>query len=404
MTEYIYHAVNREGRKRQGVIQATAEKDLYDSLVERGYHLVESRKAKKGSVFSRSWFSQKVTSEDLEEFCIYFAEMSRVGISVLEILKVLEGMIPSARLRDIFHNARIAIKGGSLLSEAFEEYGDVFDPIFLSLLRAGEKTGSLVKVFDHLASYYKGQSKMRARVVEAITYPALVFVMVGGLLIFLMTSVVPELGAFFQMTGEALPLSTRLLIQVSECIKGAAIGIGIFFVALTLGGWILYGQSQTVRETLGRWILGAPLLGEILLQIACARFIFIFQMLLVSGLGLLEALFLARGAIKNHYLLRKLKEVESMICEGSELSDALSRMGVFPHLMLKMIEVGEKTGSLERTLGHAREFYERETEKKTQRLLTLLQPVLLGLVGAMILWIAVSVFMPLYDHLTVLDI
>lgn len=396
MAAFQYFAVDRTGRHVRGRMEAANENDLEQRLRRMGLDMVTGRLKSKTEPFS---FKQRISREDLINFCFHLEQISRSGIPLLEGLEDLIGSIDNRRFRNIISAMHEDMEGGKLLSQALAQHPAVFDRLFVSLIRTGEQTGNMTEVLHDLAATLKWQDELISKTKLLLFYPVLVVTVVVPVVFFLMLYLVPKLVTFLNSMNQALPLQTRILIRLSEIFVGYwPLLLGLPLALIVIGASVVRTNANA-RLYWDYLKLNLPLIGPVLQQILLARFASYFALLYRSGITILDALASCEGVVANRYVADGLHRAAQQISAGDSLTDSLRNLGLFPSLVVRMIRIGETTGALDVALLEVNYFYQRSVGYWIERALKLLPAMLTIVLGSILAFIIFSVFFPLYDML-----
>jgi type IV pilus assembly protein PilC len=288
------------------------------------------------------------------------------------------------------------VRAGSSLSEAFEAHGALFPGVYTASLLAGEKSGSLEGVIRRYVAYVKVISSVKRKTISALVYPMILLVLSLIVVGIIVIKVVPEFGEFYQQFGADLPLSTRIIVAVSEFA-------GTYFLLLTLGliaaavGFVAWLRRPGHRVRFDRWTLGIPMLGPIAQKFATSQAARTLATLLGGGIPLVNAIDVAAKSIQNRYMAQELTTASQQVREGRALAIALNDSGAFPDVAIKMVEVGEQTGALQEMLNSLADFYDEEIDTNLGRFITIIEPALLVIMGIVIAGLLLSLYMPLFQ-------
>ncbi len=401
MPSFQYKAINREGRKTRGRLDAFNDVDLELRLRKMGLDLISYRAlatnapAVGGSTISR---------QDLITFCFDMEQISRAGIPLVEGLRDLRDGLVNPRFREVLTSVLEDIEGGKTLSEALAAFPNVFNKVFISLIRAGELSGQLTEVFENLGTTLRWQDELIAQTRKLLIYPAMVFFVVGGVVIFLLLYLVPQIVGLLKTMGLELPMQTRILIALSEFTTAYWYLLLIIPLLTIIGGAIAIRSSPRLRYAFDYALLRLPLIGEILQKILLARFANFFALMYRSGITILDAIRTSEDIVANGYVADGLHRAGQQINAGENLSEAFQNLGMFPPLVVRMLRVGENTGALDTALMNVTYFYNRDVKESVDKALKLLEPTLTLILGIILALILFSVLTPVYDILGQLDI
>ncbi|MBI5919091.1 MAG: type II secretion system F family protein [Nitrosomonadales bacterium] len=392
MTRYAYKAMDAQGRLTTGWQDAADQPELARRLQQLGLMLIRARIRPVLPGFG----PRRISRRELITLFLNLGQLSRAGVPLLDALgdlrDSLDGPLPL-----ILASVLESIVGGQPLSQAMAQHPTAFDPVCISLIRAGEESGRLPEVFDHLATSLKWQDELAAYARNILLYPAFVGSIVLAITAFLMGYLVPQLAQLILSLGQTLPLQTRLLLATSELfVHYWALLTGVPLAILLAGRHLLAHrpdwQYRTDRLKLRLWLIG-PILRKIIL----ARFAHTFAMLYASGISVLDSLELCQALAGNRVIERGLTQVALSVESGRNLTQAFQQTGLFPPLVLHMLQVGEATGNLDQSLLNVSYFYNREVQDAIRRIQTLAEPALTLALGVLLGWVMLAVLIPIYD-------
>ncbi len=394
MPAFEYKAVDRSGRSARGKLDAANEIDLELRLRKMGLDLITTRLLRS---HSPTLASGNITRQDLITFCFDLEQISRAGIPILEGLRDLRDGMENPRFREVLTSVIEDIEGGKTMSQALAAFPRVFDTVFVSLIRAGELSGTLTEVFENLGGTLKWQDELISQTRRLLVYPALVFVVVLCVMLFLLLYLVPQVTALMKTMGLTLPLQTRVLIWLSDFTAT------YWPVLVLLPGIVAVGINFMVRTNPRAhylWdyaILRLPVTGIILQKIILARFANFFALMYRSGITILDAVKTSEDIVANRVIAEGLQRAGQQINAGESLPEAFANLGMFPPLVIRMLRVGESTGALDVALMNITYFYNRDVRESVDKALKLLEPMLTLILGGMLALVLFSVLTPIYD-------
>ncbi len=394
MAAFQYKAIDRTGRPARGKLDAANEVDLELRLKKMGLDLITSRLLRS---HSSTLGAGTITRQDLITFCFDLEQVSRAGIPILDGLRDLRDGMENPRFREILTSVLEDIEGGKTLSQALFGFPQIFPSVFVSLVRAGELSGTLTEVFENLGATLKWQDELASQTKRLLTYPALVFVVVLAVMIFLLLYLVPQVTSLLKTMGLQLPIQTRILIWVSEFTATWWPLLLFLPVAASATIGFLARTNPRVRYLLDYTILRLPVTGEILQKIILARFANFFALMYRSGITILDAIKTSEGIVGNRVIAEGLQRIGQQISAGESLSEAFHNLGMFPPLVIRMLRVGESTGALDTALLNITYFYNRDVRDSVDKALKLLEPMLTLVLGGMLAMVLFSVLTPIYD-------
>jgi type IV pilus assembly protein PilC len=396
MPAFQYKAVDKIGRPARGKLEAANEVDLELRLKRMGLDLITFRNVRTGApTFAKG----SVSRRDLITFCFDLEQIARSGIPLIDGLRDLRNGIENPRFREILSSVLEDIEGGKMLSQGMAAFPQVFSPVFVSLIRAGEQSGRLVEVFENLGKALKWQDELIAQTRKLLTYPSLVLVVVLGVVAFLLTYLVPQVVTLLKTMGLALPLQTRILIALSHFLVHYWFIVLMIPVAAVAAGAAVLRSNAKARYYFDYLKLRMPVTGPILQKIILARFANFFALMYQSGITILDAIRTSEDIVGNRVIADGLQRAGQQISSGESLSEAFQNLGLFPPLVIRMMRVGENTGALDTALLNINYFYERDVRESIDKALKLLEPALTLVLGAILALILFSVLTPIYDML-----
>jgi general secretion pathway protein F len=387
------------GKSVKGFRDAENPKGLRAMLRREGILLTQAteesarvaREKKNVDLFA---FFRRPSASDVAVMTRQLATLVRAGVPLVDSIQALTEQVENEQLVRILTSVRESLNEGTSFAKSLEAHPKIFQSLYVNMVAAGEASGTLEAVLERLADFMEGQARLKGKVMGALAYPVLMAVIGTGLVAFLMVAVVPKVTSVFDSLGQALPWYTALLITVSNIVSG--------YWWLIIGGIALaiYLFRRWKRTPAGkmRWDtfrLRAPLFGRLTLLVAVARFARTLSTLLSSGVQLLPAMEIGRHVLENARLETVIGEAIGSIRGGESIAEPLKRSKAFPPMVTHMIAVGEKTGQLESMLENVSRSYEADVETRVTALTSLLEPIMIVLLGGMVGFIAMAILMPL---------
>lgn len=397
MAIYNYKAMTRDGFVRTGSLEANNEADLEKRLLNLRLDLIKAESTAERSVRIRGG---KVEKQDLILFCMQMAQLARAGVPLLEALTDLRDSVDSPQFKEVIGTLIEVIESGQSLSQALEDFPQVFDTLFVSLIRAGEASGRLAEVFESLTDMIKWQDELQQSTKKLLMTPLIVGTVVLGVTVFLMVYLVPQLISFIENMGEELPGHTKALIATSDFMIGYWYTWVFIPPAIFMGAKILIRTNPEFRYKADKLKLMVPKVGPVLQKIILSRFANFFSMMYAAGIPVLSGLEIAESIIDNQVIKRALVKAREDIEQGDPISQSLANTGMFPPLVLRMIKIGETTGKLDKALLNVSYFYERDIKDSIDKLQALIQPLMTAVVGLLLGWVMLSVLGPVYSSLS----
>jgi type IV pilus assembly protein PilC len=396
VAEFVLRYADARGQMHEQVADAQNERDARERLVQQGY-LVYSVRAKEISA-RLSGGSARRKTVNLEKFLIFnqqFVTLVRAGLPILQALDLLADKLTDEKLGRHIKAVRDQVKTGAGLSDAFANRG-VFPAIYVTSVLAGEKSGSLTEVLDRYITYQRLTLSLRKKLLVSLLYPAVLILLVIGLIVFLVTYVVPNFAELYRSMEAKLPAATNILIAVGTTARSYVLfGFGALIVALF--GAYLWSRREGSQITLDRWKRGMPVFGEVWMKYQVAQFSRVLSTLLIGGIPLVPALETAGRSLGSVLLKNALDQVAVQVREGKSLSASLTTTGIFPDLAIDMMEVGESTGALPQMLNSVAEFYEEDVSTRMTALLSLIEPMIMIFMGMFVAFVLVALYLPIFS-------
>ena len=399
MPVFKYRVRDRSGRALVGTIDAPTPQMAGDRLYHLGYLPVqiEQKESSASSSLAGLWYPfQKVKLEELIFFSQQLSVLYKAGLPLLTGLKGLTEQIENKRLKTILEAIGPQIEGGSALFEALSAYPDVFSPVYVHMIRAGETAGRLGESLDRFVTLADRELRTRQRVKEATRYPKIVILALVIAFGVLIAFVIPRFADVFSRFHTPLPLPTRVMIGINTIVHKYWYLIVLAFLGAA-GLLKIYLGTNQGRYFWNRLKMRIPIFGPLFLKIALSRFSYIFVLLNRSGVPILQTLEITSSTIDNPLLSQALEIIGEKIKEGKSLTDSMKESGQFTPLVVQMVGVGESSGSLDNMLMRVTDFYDLEVENAIKKLSTYIEPALTVVLGVAVLFLALAVFLPWWN-------
>jgi len=348
-----------------------------------------------------SWFSWSISETAVRDATRSLAVMLKARLSLVDALRTTQEQCEDASLAGVFADVVRRVEEGESLAASFEHHETVFGNLYVHLVRVGEKAGILDDVMEQLATYLERRAALRKRIRLAFVYPGLILTVALGATAFLLTVIVPTFADVFASFDAELPRATRFVLGVSEVLRGYYLTIGASAIGCALAGRAFL-KTEAGRRVYDTVALRAPLFGRLFTQSVTARVCRTLGTLLKNGIGLVSALEIQRQAATNVHVQASLDAMIDGVRRGDGLTATIEGSRVFPQLVVKMIQAGEKTAALDMMLMRAAEHYEREVEAVTDTLASILEPILIVFIGALVGGILIAIYLPMFDMMNVI--
>ncbi len=398
MAAFKYFAKTLEGKTVTGSIQASTADAAISQLRTQNLAVV-SIGENKPSAFMGAFMGKgkgRVKNEDVVLFTRQLATMVSAGIPLLESLEVLREQSTNPAFKAVLDETVDSVRSGVDLSEAMGQHTRAFPKIYVNMIRAGEASGQLDEILDRLADYQEEAAALKREIKGAMTYPVVSLCMIIGITIFLLVFIIPKFKPIFEALGgiNELPAPTRILLGLSEFLQTYIlwIGLGVVFFAVALVSYIRTERGQKQFD----WVtLQVPVFGPLFQKVAISRFARTFATLIESGVPILGALEIVSQTAGNKVIEIAVNKARESIRHGESLAKPLGESPVFPPMVVKMIAIGEKSGALETLLKKVSMFYDRQVRASVEGLTALIEPLMIGIMGALVGGIVLAVFLPI---------
>jgi len=401
MPVYEYIGIDNKGKRVSGTVDADSERTARQKLRRMGVFPttlgIEGEAKQKmglGMSIDLGKYLQRVKTQDVALMTRQLSTLLGSNIPLVDALNALLDQIENPKLRSVLTRVRDKVTEGSKLSDAMRGYPKVFGDMYINMINAGESSGALEVVCSRLADFMEGQAKLKSKVIGAMIYPAIMSVVGVGLMVMLLTYVVPKVTKIFEDVGSALPLPTRILMGLSSALSNYWY---VFVIFLPILFYVIkrYLKTPKGRAFWDQKMLTLPLVGKINRLVIVARFSRTLATLLASGVPLLSALDIVKNIITNTKLRGVIEQTRDNVREGASIADPLKRSGEFPPLVTHMIAIGEKTGDLERMLERVADTYDADVDNTLSTLTTLLEPIMILVMAGVVSFIVLSILLPI---------
>jgi general secretion pathway protein F len=399
MPVYEYHGLSAEGKKVRGIIDAASPRMARTKLRSMEIFPVDLREELHRPQVGEeplAKFFQRVRPQDVSIVTRQLSTLLGAGTPLVSAMDAIIEQTDNHALKKVIAQIREEIKEGRSFADALEAHRKVFSDLYVNMIRAGEESGALEGILLRLADFTENQILLKNRIRAALAYPLIMTIIGAGVMIFLLTFVIPTVTQVFQEMGRTLPLPTRILMAVSGLFRGYWWGIIIGVILLMVG---IKKYLQSPKGAL-RWDgikLRLPLFGGIILRGSVARFARTLATLLQGGLPILNSLEIVKTVVNNQLLAQAIEETKVEVREGGDIAPALKRSGLFPAIVTHMIATGEASGDLEEMLVKVADAYEAEVETKVTALTSILEPVIILAMGLVVGFIVISILLPIFE-------
>jgi type IV pilus assembly protein PilC len=390
---FTFVAVDTAGNKQTGVLSASSAVAARNELVEKSFDVLDVKERK--SLLQFEVTRKKIKPAHVMNFSRQLGAYLQAGIPILDALSSLEADTANPDLKQVLTAIHDDLRAGSSFADAVAQFGDVFPPYYVGILRSAELTGNLDMVLDQLAAYIERDVGVRSAIRSALTYPLVILGMAVVTVTVLVTYVLPKFEDFFRGLNAKLPLTTRLLLDMSRFLgRWWPVIIGVLVVGLVTA--LVYFRTERGRVTRDRLLLGAPIVGGVVQYAVIERFCRILSTMLRAGVPIPEALLAATEATNNRVYQRALLGVRAEVLRGEGIARPMAETGLFPGAAGEMLKVGEHTGTLDRQLEITANFYEVELSHRLKRLTSLFEPLIIVVMGVIVGFVAIALVSAMY--------
>jgi type IV pilus assembly protein PilC len=396
MARFKYSARDKDGKEVKSDIEARDSAAVADILHDRGLIVVSIKEV---GAFDLSRLQEiNIGGVPMKEKVVFMRQMATMIGAGLPLNRALEIMVEQAtnpKFKKVLKDVSDSVQSGKSLSTAFREQDDVFDSITLNLIEAGEESGNLEIILGKLATELEEKDSLNRKIKSAMIYPTIILVVIIAVVLVMMLVLIPSMSDIYKDFDAELPWVTRMLISISDFVVGYwwAIIVGILFLYL---GFRYYRSTEKGRKTIDKVILKLPIVGKLVSKTQIAQFTRILALLLSSGLSIVKALELTGQSLGNSVFKDVVLDARDEVEKGGPLAIPIARSEYFPLLVSSMISVGEETGEIDAVLDKVSQYYKEEVDMATSNLSTILEPLLLIIMGGAVGFIALGVYMPMF--------
>lgn len=391
MQEFQYQAVDSAGKQYKGMLVATDEHNLESQLQEMGYWLVDAIKLKKKKTFSKI----VVKRHELMDFCLSMAAMLDAGIGIVDSIDTINEEMDNDSFKHLLHDISSNVVSGQPLEYCLKKYPQVFPNQMCSLINAAEYSGNLVEAFKDVADYLQWLDKLIKDVKQVSMYPTIVLIVVSIFILFLFSFVVPQFTELLLSVNVALPLITQVVVAISDATKEYwYLFIGVPIVLFKIIQFAIK-RSEPLALMSDKIKLGMPIFGDVIRMLCLSRLTHNMAILTRSGVPLLQSLNLCRDLVGNRVIVKAIIEAEEAVNQGRTMSGVFRAHTVFPPTLLRMVVVGEETGTIEKSFDHISQRYDDEIPRRITKIIGILEPLIMVSLIAIVGTVVIAVFLPL---------
>ncbi|QHJ71589.1 type II secretion system F family protein [Planococcus halotolerans] len=401
MARFKYEGRDRK-RIRAGVVTAGNRREAIEQLRDQGVRVIEIREIAATALQKDIVIGNPVKRDQFIMFLRQFSTLMRAGVTIVDSVKILSQQVESKALRKTLVNIDEDLRKGNSLSDSLRKHPKIFEPLTINLIKAGELSGNIDESLDRLATYYDKAYQTRQKVKSAMSYPLVVGVLAIGVVIFLLSSIVPMFAEMFEGFGGELPMLTQIVMLASDLVQQYwyLLVLAGFGIAATIWMMKRNEQGKMILDTL---LLRMPIFGRMLKKSALARMTRTLSSLFSSSVPILQALTMVEKVVGNAVMSKVILAARDNLERGGSLTEPMKNHWAFPPLIPHMILIGEQTGSLDHMLDKVADFYEKEVEAETDRLKALIEPLMIVVLAALVGTIVMSIMLPMFEMFQNID-
>ena len=404
MKKFLYKAVSQEGKLIKGEMDERTSQDVEKKLKDKGYDILnisveETEKKDELNLNNIKFFKRKKSIRKSEKVFLYknIASMLKAGLPMLEVVGLLKEDVNNDSLRNVLKNLKVDVEGGGYISSTFERYPDMFSEGEVSVIKAGEASGTLPESFYELYVDTKAEDDLRKDIKNAMMYPAIIMSILVLVSTLLFVYVIPQMTSFFVESNIEIPTITKIIIAVSGFMKNNFLVLTLGFVITIVTLRSMVRKSVKFKRSFDKFILKVPWLGKQIMRFNVYRFTRMLSSLIRSGIPILQALEIASKSISHTGYRRSIEETRKVVKKGVEISSAISKYDkLYPSFVGRMLKFGDKTGNIDEALNNVSEQYQQELEDTLANISTIIEPVLMVILGVGVAFVAISVLIPMY--------
>ncbi len=402
MPVYLWKGKNIHGEKRKGEIEAPDEASVLAQLRRLRIDSPRVKPKPKDLLENIKIFKPKVTTKDIVIFTRQFATMINAGLPLVQCLDVLSRQQPNVTFKEVLTALKTDVETGSTVAEAMKKHPKVFDSLFCNMIEAGELGGILDTILIRLAVFKEKSLALQKKIKGAMTYPAICLGISLVILVVILVFVIPVFEKMFKDFGSTLPLPTQIVVNMSNVVKSNFIYFVIGLVVLVFIVKKIY-NTEKGQLRIDQMLLRSPVIGMLLRKVAVAKFTRTLGTLLQSGVPILDGLLVVARTSGNKVIERAVFRVRDSISEGRPIAEPLEESGVFPHMVVQMINVGESVGALDSMLEKIADFYDEEVDQAVENLTAMIEPFMMVFLGGMIGGLVIAMYLPVFKMAAVVS-
>lgn len=400
MAVFNYKVVDKDGKNKKGTIEAPNRDGAEKKLKSDGYSIMSL--TEQNNPFSGGLIKKKVKSRDLGVFCKQFSAVIKAGVTIISALELMGDQIENPTLKRAVMDAKTYVEKGGTLADALRVNSDVFPPIMINMVAAGELSGNLEVCLDRLVEHFEKDNALSSKIKGAMVYPIVVFIVMIIVVIVVMIAVIPNFTSMFEDMGTKLPLATRMMVAASNFIIHKWY-ILIIVVAAIVFGCKAFKKSSVGEQFFSNIAIKAPVFGNLTIKSACSRFARTMSTLMASGISMIDAVEQVAKMMDNKIIRDGLMDAKTQVAKGIPLSKPLKDMEVLPPMLSAMTKIGEETGDIEEMLSKVADYYDEEVDAATNKLTAAMEPLIMVILACIVGMIVAAVYGPIISMYDAMD-
>ncbi|WP_217514103.1 type II secretion system F family protein [Vibrio metschnikovii] len=399
LKNYRWKGINSSGKKVSGQFLAISELEVRDKLKDQH---VQIQKIKKSSLSLITRLTHRATNKEITLLTRQLSTMLATGVPIVQALKLVADSHQKAEMKSIITQISKGVAAGTPISKAMRTASSLFDPLYVDLVQTGEQSGNLAEVFERLATYREKTEQLRAKVIKALIYPAMVMLVALGVSYLMLTMIIPEFELMFQGLGAELPWFTQQVLKLSHLVQAYSLVFVLLCIAIVFGFKLIRKKSFQFRLKTSRLALTIPIVGGILCKASIAKFSRTLATSFAAGIPILDSLKTTAKTAGNLHFETAIQQVYRDTAAGMPMYIAMRNTGAFPELVLQMVMIGEESGKLDDMLNKVATIYEFDVDNTVDNLGKILEPLIIVFLGTVVGGLVVAMYLPIFNLMSVL--
>jgi type IV pilus assembly protein PilC len=400
MAVFNYKVVDKSGKNKKGTVEAPNKDSAEKKLKSEGYSIMSL--TEQNNPLSGGLIKKKVKSRDLGVFCKQLSSVIKAGVTIISALELMGDQIENKTLQAAVQDAKVYVEKGGTLADALRLNPNIFPPIMINMVAAGELSGNLEICLDRLVEHFEKDNALSSKIKGAMTYPIVVFIVMIIVVIVVMVMVIPNFSSMFEEMGADLPIATRIMMAASDFILHKWY-ILIIVVAALVFGIKFFKKTEPGAQLFANIAIKAPIFGNLTIKSACSRFSRTMSTLMASGISMIDAVEQVAKMMDNKIIREGLMDAKTQVAKGIPLSKPLKDMEMLPPMLSAMTKIGEETGDIEEMLSKVADYYDEEVEAATNSLTAAMEPLIMVILACIVGMIVAAVYGPIMSMYSALD-